>query len=248
MLPIGGLSILSARPKVGKSTLARCLGMSVARGRRWLGREVMSGAVLYLALEEHGRMLLEHFQKMGLREEDPLHVHVGPPPPNGIPWIGKTIEQCTPALVIIDPIMHLIPGVKDLNDYAAVTGALRPFLNMARASRTHVMLVHHNTKIKGDQGREILGSTALLGIVDCAISLDDDSRFRSMYSRQRYGEDCEPTELRLEENGRGSRPAGVWRLSIQWNWRTRFLNSSKAGRSQPTRTPSARRSGGRRPW
>ena len=201
MLPAGGLSILSARPKVGKSTLARCLAVAVAQGRPWLNRDTAQGPVIYLALEEIERMVQAHFRMLRLQESDSVHVHIGPPPAEGLKWLAKTVTEFKPTLVIVDPLMHLISGVKDLNDYASVTGALRPFLNMARESGAHVLLVHHNSKIANDQGREILGSTALLGIVDCAISLDQDERCRSMYTRQRYGNDCEATELCLSASG-----------------------------------------------
>ena len=40
MLPLVGFSIVAARPKVGKSTLARSLAVAVVRGLRWLDRKV----------------------------------------------------------------------------------------------------------------------------------------------------------------------------------------------------------------
>ena len=46
VIPLGGLALLSSKPKVGKSTLARCLAVSVAQGRRWLDRETTQGTVL----------------------------------------------------------------------------------------------------------------------------------------------------------------------------------------------------------
>ena len=196
MLPVGGLSIMSARPKIGKSTLARCLSVAVAQGRRWLNRDTLQGRVVYAAMEEIPGQIQAHFRKIGLQESDPLAIHIGPPPPtNGLEQLNKLVAEWEPALVVIDPLMFLLPRVRDLNDYALVVGALRPFLKLARETGAHVLLVHHNTKAHNNQGREILGSTGILGIVDCAISLDQTERGRDLYTRQRYGEEIEPTEL-----------------------------------------------------
>lgn len=52
ILPAGGLSLLVAKPKVGKTTLAFNLGWAVAGGRDFLGRKTKQCPVVYLALEE----------------------------------------------------------------------------------------------------------------------------------------------------------------------------------------------------
>ena len=146
LLPARGLSIMSSRQKVGKSTTARDLMFCVARGLAWLGRKVTAGAVLYVGLEELERKVQEHFRLMGLEDSDPIHVHVGPPPPNGVKWLAETIKAYKPALCVVDPLAHLV-NVRDLNDYAQVMNAIRPFLNMARDGSSHVMLLHHSNKL-----------------------------------------------------------------------------------------------------
>ena len=201
MLPLVGLSIMSARPKVGKSTLARCLAVSVLQGRKWLDREVMQGGVLYVSMEETESKLSVYFENLGLKVDDDLHLHAGPSPDEGIAALTKHIENYKPAIVIVDPVIDLLK-VTDINEYASVSRALAPFLKIAWSSKTHVCLIHHNNKNGGSQGREILGSTALLGRPDCAIVLDEDDKHRrSMYTRQRSGVDLEKTELHLNTDG-----------------------------------------------
>ena len=51
-LPVGGFSICAAKPKVGKSTLARNLAVAVSQGQDFFGRSTTRGKVIYLALEE----------------------------------------------------------------------------------------------------------------------------------------------------------------------------------------------------
>lgn len=38
----GGCSLLAAKPKVGKTTLSRCLALAVARGEQFLGQGIRS--------------------------------------------------------------------------------------------------------------------------------------------------------------------------------------------------------------
>jgi RecA-family ATPase len=76
LLPQAGLSIIAARPKVGKSTLARTLTLAVARGERFLDRDTTAGTVLYLALEEKRAELRRQFKgallhKHWVRQDSP---------------------------------------------------------------------------------------------------------------------------------------------------------------------------------
>ncbi|MHC4698282.1 MAG: AAA family ATPase, partial [Planctomycetota bacterium] len=79
LLPQGGLSILAGKPKAGKSTLARCVGLAVARGDPIIGRETHAGPVVYLGLEDKRSEVAEHFRAMGAQDE-PLYIHTGPAP------------------------------------------------------------------------------------------------------------------------------------------------------------------------
>ena len=66
MLPAGGISALAAKPKTGKSTLARQLAVCVARGEPFLGRETTKSPVIYSSrLREKRSEALAHFRAMG---------------------------------------------------------------------------------------------------------------------------------------------------------------------------------------
>ena len=203
LLSIGGLSIIAARPKVGKSTVARSMAIAVAQGhQKWLGRKVTQGLVLYVNLEEHRTRVAKHFSQFQITDKDDLLLRFGPPSGDGMTWLKKEVDKHQPALVIVDPMIDLLK-VHDINEYAAVARALAGFLKIAQDTGAHICLIHHAKKDDTNQGRELLGSTALLGRVDCAIILDkDDNKRRTFYTIQRDGTDVDPpVELLLAADG-----------------------------------------------
>jgi hypothetical protein len=201
LLPTGGVSLLAAKPKVGKSTLARNLALCVARGASFLGRATAQGAVVYLALEEKRAEVARHFRRMGATAEAPLpvYVHVGAAPEEAMAALAAAVAAHRPVLVIIDPLLRLV-RLRDANDYAEVTRALEPVVELARQSGAHLLLVHHLAKGERAGGDAILGSTALFGAVDTALLLRrHPDQSRTIESIQRYGEDLAESVLTLDE-------------------------------------------------
>ncbi|MBI2882644.1 MAG: AAA family ATPase [Candidatus Methylomirabilis oxyfera] len=200
-LPSGGLSILAAKPKVGKSTLARCLALAVAQGESWLGCQTSQGTVFYLALEEKRAELRRHFEAMGATGEDHLYLFMEPSPADGLAQLRKAAEAHQPVLIVVDPLFRFV-RVKDGNDYTQVTAALEPLLTLARQTGAHVLLVHHSSKKGSGDGDGILGSTAIFGSVDTALLLTRRDQYRTLRSIQRYGEDLEEVTLTLDPDTR----------------------------------------------
>jgi AAA domain len=115
MLPAGGLSLLAAKPKVGKSTLARCLALAVARGEEFLGRSTIAGSVIYLALEEKRDEVRKHFADLGAMGDEPIHIHCSAAPQDALPALCEAVKQFKPVLVIVDPVLRMV-RVRDAND------------------------------------------------------------------------------------------------------------------------------------
>jgi len=199
ILPLGGLSILTAKPKVGKSTLARNLAVKILHGEPFLGRDTLQGPVIYLALEEHQSQLMMQLRLMGVQEEDPLHIHIGQAPQKALQELEVKIKEIKPVLVIIDPLFKLV-HVNDGNDYVRVSAALEPILMLARNVNTHVMLIHHGRKGQSEEGTDApLGSQALSGGVDSLIEMrkSGDNRYVSTPDL-RYGSPLEKTVVFLD--------------------------------------------------
>lgn len=201
LLPSGGFSILVAKPKVGKSTLARTLALYVAKGESFLNRAVVKGVVIYLALEEKRTEIKRHFLDMGAIGSEEIHIYTGGTPADAIKQIREATERLRPVLVIIDPLFKLTK-VKDGNDYIQVTNALDPLLRLSRDTGTHVLCVHHSPK--GERSAEdcILGSQAIFGSVDTLLIMKRHENYRTMQTIQRYGNDLEETILNFDKETR----------------------------------------------
>lgn len=198
LLPLGGLALLAAKPKVGKSTLARELAVAVAKGEPFLGRDTLRGPVVYISLEDPAWHVQREFERLGAAGAD-LWIFEGPAPGEANKLLWETVEALRPVLVIIDTAQRWL-RVRDLNDYAEVTGSTDAILRLVRGLGTCVLLTHHSPKVRTDDVADAaLGSTALFGSVDVGIFLQrDDTGRRYIWTRQRIPDVPDIEGLRLE--------------------------------------------------
>jgi hypothetical protein len=200
------MSLLTAKPKVGKTTFALNLALAVARGEPFMGRTTTKGRVLYLALEEKRSEVQRRFAKMGATDED-IFVHTAPAPEAAMEALAAAVNELRPALVVIDPLLKLI-RLKDANDYAQVNAALEPVLTLARTSGAHIMALHHMGKFVRDDGDDILGSTAFFGAVDTSLEMRKRGAGRTLSSTQRYGVDIEEVVITMDQEIGSVSPGG----------------------------------------
>ena len=204
VLSMGGMSLCSAAPKVGKSTLARCLALAVARGMEFIGKATARGTVLYVALEDSPRQIRAHMAGIGANRDDAIgwYSHSDFPTTTGerLTMLDAVIREFEPVLVVIDPLFKFV-SVRDGDAYAEVSGALNPLMHIARRTGVHILLTHHSRKGGGEDGEEVLGSTALFAGVDTLLSLKRDGDARTIQSIQREGDDMPATVLRMDPTG-----------------------------------------------
>jgi len=208
LLPSAGISLFAGKPKAGKTTLARDLALCIAQGKDFLNRTVVKGSVIYLALEEKRSEVKRHFQDMGVIGDEEIHIHAASAPQNAIAGLNELARIWTPRLIIIDPLFRFI-SVRDGNDYASVTKALEPLVNLARDTGAHVMCVHHLGKGEKNGADAILGSTAIYAAVDTAILLKRSEKYRTIHSVQRYGTDLEESVIEFDAETRTSKISGT---------------------------------------
>jgi hypothetical protein len=190
-LAAGSLSILVAKPKSGKSTLARNVALAVSRGELCLGWATKRTSVCYFSLEERCEDVVADFRAMGANGEEDLHIAEAAT----VADVLAVMEQRKPGLIVIDPLFRL-NAVKDERAYAETYSALGPLVDACRSSNAHILLVHHSSKIaKAEAIDSPLGSTALAGVVGSVLVVRRSENFRTLETVQRVGCDLEETVL-----------------------------------------------------
>lgn len=202
VLPHRGFSVLSAKPKVGKTTLALQLAVAVARGEPFLGRDTMRGPVLYVACDNQQQpFVVRQLRAMGF-ENEPVEIVFGVPPTEPLAMLTPFVERLKPVLVVIDTLFKF-SRVKDMNDYSAMLAALDPVAAFATDHGAHVLGTVHAKKYNesGDDMDAVLGSIAIPGQVDTMVHMKrTPENVRTIATTQRYGTDMEETILNFDPN------------------------------------------------
>lgn len=202
LIPEGSVCLLVAKPKVGKTTAARCLAAAVARGEHWLGGECQTGLVWYIALEGRIDDHLSHFRQIGGTKEERarIRVYFESSRTDLLARLRARAERERPALVIVDTFGRLV-GVDDLDDYAQVTRAFDPLIELCRSTNSTLLLLHHASKRTDavDNMDTVLGSTAIAGSVDNLMMMAKLPGFRTISTRQRIGEDLDEKLVQFDK-------------------------------------------------
>ncbi|MGH9604289.1 MAG: bifunctional DNA primase/polymerase [Terracidiphilus sp.] len=193
-LAVGTMSICAAKPKVGKSTVGRNLALAVARGESFLGWACRRGAVLYLALEERLEDVAADFRTLGADGGEDIQLADA----GAVLDLLALLMDKKPALLVIDPLFRLV-NVRDEKAYAEVYAALGPLIDTARACRTHILALHHSSKLaKAEAIDAPIGSTALGGAVSTLLVMRRTENYRTLETVQRLGQDMPETVLRFD--------------------------------------------------
>jgi hypothetical protein len=197
LLRRGSLALVVAKPKVGKTTLALNLALSIARGVPCIGCDVQQGTVLYVALEGNRTEWRRVLSAMGATKHDALFIYPGQAPEGATEWLDENATRFAPSLIVVDTFQRFA-RLKDLNDYAAVTNALGPLTAIAQRTNATLVLPHHAKKNDADDGDAVLGSTAIFGAVDTLITLKGrGNETRTLSTVQRYGDSLDELVLSL---------------------------------------------------
>ena len=171
LIPRGGFITLAAPAKAGKSSFARDMSVSVVTGRKFLGRAVTQGKVLYLALEERPKAVRQSFRKLGVSPQSNLITHHGRITPEDIPTILEDCRNRDIDLLIVDTIGKVRDKTFDVSDYGSVGNWLDPLMYAAHEQNIAIVALHHTTKGQKDKtGYE--GLSAMLGSMNVAATVD----------------------------------------------------------------------------
>jgi hypothetical protein len=202
VLPAAGVSVLVAKPKVGKSSLAANLTIAVSRGLPFLGRQTQQSPVAYLSLDASLPEILETFQPFGPRETDPIFVHAGSAPREAVLEIMEWVKKNNARFVVVETIQKLF-RFENLNDYSEVINTSEPLIEAAREQKIHVAFVHHAKKDAGDDLDSAIGSTAIRGLAYTYLHMKrlPDSERRILRSDQRGGKNIAEVAVGFGKTG-----------------------------------------------
>lgn len=205
LLPLGGMSIIIAKPKTGKSSMGRQLCVAVADGTEFLGRSAEKAGVIYFALEEKRSEVAAHFSDMSLINIDSIFTYFQRvEPAEAIARLDATLSAHPETKLVVIDTLFKFARVKDANEYIAVNNALELLMEVARTRGVHVTCIHHAKKKETEDPADgTLGSTAINGGVDTIVMLSRDRQgIRTVRTEQRYGEDIPDTLLVWDERTR----------------------------------------------
>ena len=178
LLPAGGTSLLAGKPKAGKSTLARCLALCVARGDNWLGRECRQGTVLYLGLEEKRSEVRRHFADSARKPSRSSA--------SSNPHRRKTRRRCLRLLSSgtsrPSPLSTLSPDSRASGTAATIPksrAAWNRWSTRPRVRGSRRACPPRAEEHGGRAGDDALGSVAYMGGVDCGHHLAAGERWRA---------------------------------------------------------------------
>lgn len=174
MIPLKGVTLLTAASGTGKTWVAYAIGGAVAHGTPFLGREVKRRPVVYLDGENPGAVVKERLGDLGITETDAFEIWGGWCP-DDVPGPGKErIVSCAKThkpLFIWDSLVQFHDG-----DEQSATETRR-FMKLFRvlANLGAPVLVLHNTG-KSDGSQQYRGSSDIEASVDMAYLLTSSSK------------------------------------------------------------------------
>ncbi len=204
-----GCYLLSARPKVGKSWLSLQISLAVALGESTLGKKVVKGKAIYLALEDNQRRLQDRLQQLrpnGYNTNDLLLYTQWPQfDQGGIEELVDLIKREEPKLVVIDTLAKVRAASRNNHVYENDYKTLAPLTALASTYRMCILIITHNRKGKSENDalEQVSGSLGLTGAVDGALVIDG-VRTDKQYKLSLIGRDIpNDDELAIERKTNG---------------------------------------------
>lgn len=190
----GRVTLLAAREKCGKSTLASAGAAAVTRGGSFLGESCTEGSVLWCNLDrEHVADLTFRLQSFRAEPEGLFTVEHFEEPKEDLATIT---EELRPRLIVVDTLSKLgeLMGIHKPSSSAAWSPVMSCLTGLARDFDAAVLVLHHSRKSDG-QYRD---SSAIGAGVDVILEMSDDGQdetARHLRGRGRFS--IRETSIRL---------------------------------------------------
>jgi len=202
-LPRGGIALLSARAKQGKTTLVGHLLRAMLNGEPFLGipTSLSPDEKVAVLSEEAPGLVADRLRSLGLASDRLLlvfrHRTKGIYPPD---LVQRVIEAGV-ALVVVDA----------LTAWTGIEAKLRSIISLCQATGTSLLILHRSRKSDGPKGTAHRGSGHLVAMADVALELrradgNASSGRRVLTALSRYRETPEELVIELGEDGYTARP------------------------------------------
>lgn len=200
MLATGGIMLIAAQKKVGKSTLLANLARSVLMGEPFLSRECKQGSVLYLSADEPKRSTLGRLDRVGILRHPNLsticHRQFDPQ------WKVKLKSYVTREkynVVIIDTLFKLA-GLTEIKDTGPWSAAFQYLKLLADELGCTIFTTAHAKK-EGQGTNAVAGSYQVTAEPDATLVIESAmNKQRYIFTEQRDGTDLERTILNLDKD------------------------------------------------
>ena len=165
----GRSTLLAAREKRGKSTLASAGASAVSRGRLFLGEPCFRGPVLWVGLEEHVADVARRFKRF---DADPDEVYILDRLADPFGTLEAEVTRVSPVLIVLDTLAAFVESIgPDPGSASAWTPIIGRLVRLARDSDAALLILHHARKSDG----RYRDSSAIGAGVDVVLEMSEDA-------------------------------------------------------------------------
>lgn len=202
LLQVDSVAVIYGQPGSCKSLVALDIGLSVSTRRRWCGKDVVDGPVLYVVAEDTAGMG-QRARAWRSRHDSLGNVHwllqrVPLIESDVIDELCDIVAEVAPALVVIDTLAKCMVGVDESSSREmglAVDGLER----LRAVTNSCICVVHHGGK---DASRGMRGSNVLLAAADTTVECKRTREgTTAIVTKQRNGPDGQRMHFRLDPEG-----------------------------------------------
>jgi archaellum biogenesis ATPase FlaH len=171
LLAAGTVTMVTGDAGSGKSTFLSAIGSAVEQGIPFAGLATQRRPVLILDRENPGVVVIERFNRLGIRDSENFKVWGGwnpeEPPAPGSQVILSWVKACEPKpLIIVDSFVAFSPH--DENSATETRAYMNQFRALADAGAT-IAVIHH----LGKGGQDYRGSSDIPAGIDVGLRLDN---------------------------------------------------------------------------
>jgi predicted transcriptional regulator len=203
LIPVDGITIISALPGSFKTWILLDMAQSVASGTDLFGKlETKQGGVLIIDEENGERLLQQRLKKLGVDHELPIYFLSDADFRLNEDTVFEVIEYCDLydiKLVTFDSLVRIHDANE--NDAKEMASVFRAMREITKRGIT-VVIAHHNRKPSGNSSNpshEMRGSSDILAALDCHLALAriDHKSLLLTQTKVRLAEELPALELQV---------------------------------------------------